>query len=217
MGQEAMCSLRYGNRVLTGKAHLASEALEFTGDIKLSIPFKEVSSVEARSGQLKVCFGGEEALFAVGSQAEKWALKIRYPKGRLDKLGIKPESKVCLLGVPDQDFRAELLERTKDVSEGLRKGADFILFYAGSQEALGRLESLQRSIKENGAIWVLWPKGNKNITRDHIFAASHAANLVDVKICAFSDTLSGLKVVIPRERRRSTVGSSPGPEKGGSS
>jgi hypothetical protein len=35
----------------------------------------------------------------------------------------------------------------------------------------------------------------------HVFAASHAAGLVDIKICAFSETLSGLKVVIPRDRR----------------
>jgi hypothetical protein len=201
MGQEELCKLGYGGRVLPGKAYLGSEALEFTGDVRLSIPFKEVSSVEAKAGQLKVRFGQDEAIFHLGAKSEKWALKIRYPKGRLDKLGIKADSRVCLLGLDDAAFREELLARTSDVSDDLREGADFILFQVGSREALDRLGSLQHSIQRDGAIWVIWPKGQRHISRDDVFAASHAAGLVHIKICAFSETLSGLKVVIPRDLR----------------
>lgn len=201
MGLEAHCHLRYGGRTVEGKAHLASEALEFLGEVRLSVPFKEITSVESKAGQLTVRFAGEEAILDLGPQSEKWALKIRYPKGRLDKLGIKPDSKVCLLGVQDEEFRAELRERTRDVFDELRAGADFILFYAGAQESLQALASLQNYIQRDGAIWVIWPKGQRQITRDHVFAASREASLVDIKICAFSETLSGLKVVIPRDRR----------------
>lgn len=201
MGLEALCSLHYRGRTIEGKAHLASEAVELLGEIRLTIPFKEITSVEAKSGKLKMRFAGEEAVLDLGPQAEKWALKIRYPKGRLDKLGIKPGSKVCLLGVQDEDFRAELEERTREVFEELREEADFILFQADARESLQALATLQGYIRRDGAIWVIWPKGQRQITRDHVFAASHAAGLVDIKICAFSDTLSGLKVVIPRDRR----------------
>ena len=180
---------------------MASDAVELSGEIPLTIAFKEITSVEAKAGKLKMRFAGEEAVLDLGPQAEKWALKIRYPKGRLDKLGIKAGSKVCLLGVQDEEFRAELAERTREIFEELREGADFILFQAGTQEALAALAKLQSYIQRDGAIWVLWPKGQRQITRDHVFAASHAAGLVDIKICAFSDTLSGLKMVIPRDRR----------------
>ncbi|MFY9826681.1 MAG: hypothetical protein WAM82_35315 [Thermoanaerobaculia bacterium] len=201
MGLEGLCHLRYRGRTVEGKAHLASEALEFLGETRLVIPFKEIAAVEAKAGQLRVRFGGEDAVLDLGPQSEKWALKIRYPKGRLDKLGIKPGSKVCLLGIQDEAFRAELAERTCNVFEKPREGADFILFHVDTQESLQALATLQSYIQRDGAIWVIWPKGQKQITRDHIFAASHAAGLVDIKICAFSDTLSGLKVVIPRDRR----------------
>jgi hypothetical protein len=201
LGLEALCPLHYRGRTVEEKAHLASDAVELSGEIRLTIAFKEITSVEAKAGKLKMRFAGEEAVLDLGPQAEKWALKIRYPKGRLDKLGIKADSKVCLLGVQDQEFRAELAERTREISEELREGADFILFQAATQEALAALANLQSYIQRDGAIWVLWPKGQRQITRDHVFAASHAAGLVDIKICAFSDTLSGLKMVIPRDRR----------------
>jgi hypothetical protein len=201
LGLEALCPFHYRGRSVEGKAHLATEAVELSGEIRLTIPFKEITSVEARGGKLKMRFAGEEAVLDLGPQAEKWALKIRYPKGRLDKLGIKPGSQVCLLGVQDEDFRTELAERTREIFEEPREGADFILFQAGTQESLEALATLQSYIKRDGAIWVLWPKGQRQITRDHVFAASHAAGLVDIKICAFSDTLSGLKMVIPRDRR----------------
>jgi hypothetical protein len=201
LGLEAVCRLRHGGRTVEGKAHLASESLDFSGEIRLSIPFREITSVEAKAGELKVRFAGEEAILDLGPQSEKWALKIRYPKGRLDKLGIKPGSKVCLLDIRDEEFRAELGERTRDVFEEPREGADFILFHADARESLQALGTLQNFIRRDGAIRVIWPKGQRRITRDHVFAASHAAGLVDIKICAFSETLSGLKVVIPRDRR----------------
>ena len=201
MGLEALCHLRYRGRSVQGKAHLASQAVEFQGDIRLRVPFKEIASAEAKAGELKLRFGSEEAVLELGPLSEKWALKIRYPKGRLDKLGIKPGSKVCLLGVQDEDFRTELAERTHNVFDELQEGADFILFHADAEESLDALSGLQTYIQRDGAIWVIWPKGQRRITRDHVFAASHAAGLVDIKICAFSDSLSGLKVVIPRDRR----------------
>ena len=67
--------------------------------------------------------------------------------------------------------------------------------------SLGRLATLQRRIRRNGAIWVVWPKGQPHIKEDMIRAAAIAHGLVDVKVIAFSEALSGLKLVIPLARR----------------
>lgn len=61
--------------------------------------------------------------------------------------------------------------------------------------------SKSRDLKRNGAIWVLWPKGQKRIKQSHVMAASKQAGLVDVKIVSFSERLSGLKLMIPVARR----------------
>ena len=66
---------------------------------------------------------------------------------------------------------------------------------------LERLETLKRSIKPNGALWVLWPKGRRELTGNDVRRAALAHGLVDVKVVAFSATHSGLKLVIPLARR----------------
>ena len=70
-----------------------------------------------------------------------------------------------------------------------------------SRAELARLRALRGSIKKNGAIWVVWPKGRKELREDDVRAQGKAAGLVDVKVMSFSDTLSGLKLVIPVKER----------------
>ena len=52
-----------------------------------------------------------------------------------------------------------------------------------------------------GAVRVVWPKGRPQMKEDHIRAVAPAADLVDVKVCAFSETLAALKLMIPRAKR----------------
>jgi len=37
-------------------------------------------------------------VFEIGPYAEKWAHKILHPKSRIEKLGIKPDAKVTVIG-----------------------------------------------------------------------------------------------------------------------
>jgi hypothetical protein len=67
--------------------------------------------------------------------------------------------------------------------------------------SLPRLKELRPSLQPAGAIWVLWPKGRKEFREDDIRAFGPEAGLVDVKVVAFSETLSGLKMVIPVAQR----------------
>jgi len=123
-------------------------------------------------------------------------------RSRLDKLGIKPGMRVALVGLDDASFRRELRTRTGDVAEGRpRRDTEMILFAVDDPAALRRLATLQRAIRRNGAIWVVWPKGRAHIKEDMIRAAAIAQGLVDIKVIAFSETLSGLKLVIPVARR----------------
>ncbi len=123
-------------------------------------------------------------------------------RSRLDKLGIGPGMRVALVGIEDGAFRRELRERTTDIAVGRpRRHTDVILFAADGPAPLSRLATLQHAIKRAGTIWVVWPKGQPHIKEDTIRAAAIAHGLVDVKVIAFSATLSGLKLVIPLARR----------------
>ena len=202
MGLEATCVGRFGGKVGTGKAHLEQAELTFRGEFRLRIPLKDVKSAEARKGVLTVVFPDGVAAFALGKEAEKWALKMRYPRGRLDKLGVKPGHRIAVIGVDDTAFREELATRTDDVSSGKpRKESDVIVVALSKTSELPRLKALREAIKSNGAIWVVWPKGRKEFREDDVRAYGPTAGLVDVKVMSFSDTLSGLKMVIPLKDR----------------
>ncbi len=202
MGLEKTCEVVAFGKTVTAKVQLEPSELIVRGVLKLKIPLAEVTRYEAKAGQLRLTRGKETIRLALGADAEKWALKIRYPRGRLDKLGIKPGMRVAVLGIDDPDFRDELRGRTDDVAAGkAKKDTDVVIVGLSDQKDLPRLEALQRTIKKNGAIWVVWPKGRKEFREDDVRAYGPKAHLVDVKVMSFSDTLSGLKMVIPVKER----------------
>ncbi len=119
-------------------------------------------------------------------------------RSRLDKLGVKPGARVAVLRLEDDAFRRELEARTKDLAfRRPRKDSDVIIYAVTRTTELVRLNGLKRQIKKNGAIWVLWPKGRQELKSSDVRQAAADAGLVDVKVAAFSDILSGLKLVIP--------------------
>jgi hypothetical protein len=201
MGLEAECSATDGRKQSSGRAHLGSIALDFRGDFKLSIPLKSISSASAKRGVLTVVHPGGRLSLELGPQAEKWARKITTPRTRMDKLGIKMESRVCVLAVDDPDLPEELRERGAPVASS-PADCDFILAGFTTREDLPSLSTLSMKMKRDGAIWAIWPKGKQTLTEDDIRNFGRSFALVDVKVMSFSDTHSALKLVIPLERRR---------------
>ena len=201
MGLEADCTVRFGDRMSAGRAMLETDELLFRGDFRLKIPFADISSFEAARGQLEVVFSEGTATFDLGKRAEQWALKIRYPSPLLDKLGVKPTSRVAVLGIEDETFWHDVSARTHDVARDAAVDEDIVFYAAESKEALAGVEPLIATIKRNGAIWVVYPKGKKHVTEGDVMAAGKEAGLVDVKIVSFSDTHSALKFVIPVAKR----------------
>lgn len=60
-------------------------------------------------------------------------------------------------------------------------------------------------IKQDGMIWVSWPKKSAKVptdlTEDVIREVILPLGLVDVKVCAIDEVWSGLKLVIRKENR----------------
>lgn len=203
LGQEVNCKLRLGKKLAEGKALLESQELIFrASDLRLKIGFREISSIEAKDGWLRFRYPDGAVALELGSQAPKWAEKILHPKSLIDKLGVKAGMRISVVGVGDGDFRRDLVSRTKDVAEG-KAAADSDLIFLGADgpKDLDRMKALQKSIKPAGAIWVIYPKGQKHITEAGVFAAGKQAGLVDVKVASFSSTHTALKFVIPVARR----------------
>jgi hypothetical protein len=120
----------------------------------------------------------------------------------IDKLGVKPGQRVVVLGVESAEFLKDLASRVPEYSRGQRiSNADLIFFSAEAASDLSRLKSLGASIQKNGALWVVYPKGQSHIREVDVIAAGKDAGLVDNKVCSFSATHTALRFVIPVSRR----------------
>jgi hypothetical protein len=197
VGLEAQCEGQWGRHAGQGLLKFEETEVVFRGDFRVKIPVAAIKSVTAQKGRLVVAFGSERASFLLGPSAGKWVAKLTTPRSRLDKLGVKPGSRVAVLGVPDPAFLDELRGRGAVVSGRAPKDADLVFVGMSRPSDLPKLERLRLSIKKNGAIWVIWPKGVRGFREDDIRAAGPQVGLVDVKVVSFSEVLSGLKMVIP--------------------
>jgi hypothetical protein len=199
MGNEATVTARFKGRSAEGKARLETEILQFRGgDLKLSIPFSQMSKVTARDGTLSITSPKGTAVFELGPASEKWAQKILHPPSRLQKIGVKDEWRVSAIGVTDMDFLQEIEGAVDELSIGrVLKNSDAIFFGVTKEAELARLEKLKGSLKPNGALWIIRPKGRPEISERATMAAGKAAGLVDVKVVGFSPTHTAEKFVIP--------------------
>lgn len=183
---------------------METDDLVFRGEdgLGLRLPFREMWSVEAVDGNLRVQLEDGLAIFELGTQAEKWAHRILNPKGLLDKLGVKPAMKVAVLGVDDPAFLADLRARTEDISFEQPESAAGAIFVAVDDAAgLECLAALKRAIRPDGAVWVVFRKGRKDFNESDVLRGGLAAGLVDVKVVRFSESHTASKFVIRKAER----------------
>jgi hypothetical protein len=205
VGNEAICVVRFGKQKARGKALLETSEVIFRsedGALRLKLPFAELKSAHAGDGELRLETAEGPAIFQLGANAAKWCEKILHPKTRLEKLGIKPNSAVSLVGDFDSDFLAELRTLTKNLSNGkAAPDAEWIFFSADTSKDLSQVAKLAKSLKGAVALWIVYPKGQKQITENDVLAAGRKCGLKDVKVVGFSPTHTALKFVIPVENR----------------
>jgi len=123
----------------------------------------------------------------------------------LKKLGIKESMRVLLVHEPENYF--ELIE--KDISGQLcskNEKPDFIhLFVKTKKDFETAMNKLKLLLKPSTVIWVSWYKKSAGIptdvTEDVIRNYALQNDLVDIKVCAVSNTWSGLKLVTPVAKR----------------
>src|SRR5512142_2290549 len=131
-------------------------------------------------------------------------LEFHSTRSLMDKLGVKPLSRVSVLGVDDQAFWQQLIARGADAIIGRpRIESDLIFFAADSLEALQILDRLKDYLTPNGAIWVVSLKGKAAKIKDtDVISAAKRSGLVDNKVVSFSETHTALRLVIPLANRK---------------
>ena len=111
------------------------------------------------------------------------------------KLGIRPDSRVLVLGAPDGFNPGAPFHRRPG-----REPYDVVLLFCPDRATLERRFDVAAARHTTaGMIWVCWPKRSSGIVTDlgdgvvREFGLAHGR--VDVKVCAIDETWSGLKFV----------------------
>jgi len=126
------------------------------------------------------------------------------------KLGFKEGFRTGLVN-PPKGIQKELAPLPNNLSvsvDTLTKPLDLIILFADSQKMLKtEFLKLARKLRQNGMLWIAWPKKASGIATDlsenTVRDIGLAAGLVDVKVCAINDVWSGLKFVYRLEDRKS--------------
>ncbi len=117
------------------------------------------------------------------------------------KLGIKEGHRVGVSSPP-----ARLANLLGELPSGARvvpmsgKELEVVLLFARTQAELRKtLPRAQKTIAEDGALWLCWPKKTsplaQDLTGNIVRETGLASGLVDIKVCAVDDDWSGLKFV----------------------
>lgn len=202
MGREATCNAVIGKWKGSGKVLLETDDLIFRGEQRLVVPRSGIASAKADDGWLVIKHGKGSARFEVGKGVERWVNDILNPKTLVDKLGVTAESNAAVIGAGDDEFVEQVRARTAHVVSRLGKGPyDLIFYQADKPAALDRLEQLRGRIAQNGAVWIMTPRGVPELGHGPVVSAAKRAGLVDVKNARFSATHTALKLVIPKAER----------------
>ncbi len=202
MGREIQCRAKSDGKWFEGKALLETSEIIFRGELRLKVSFAALESVVARNGELHLKWSAQSVALDLGEQAEKWAHAILHPKSTTQKLGIKAGLTISALNLPGDTTMQDARKLAASFSDGKPlKNSDMIFFGATTASELSAVKKLLPSLAAHGALWVVYPKGRKEVTELQVLNAGRAAGLVDVKVVGYSATHTALKFVRPKDKR----------------
>ena len=122
-----------------------------------------------------------------------------YSKRSLvEKLGMKPGMRALVMEAP----KIEGLNFPKgfNLVNTIAKPLDYVHFFTKDKKDLAKIfPILRKNIKDNGMIWISWPKKSSGVETDldeNIVREIGLKNgMVDVKVVAVDEVWSGLKFV----------------------
>ena len=191
MGKDAQVRARFADGPDAGRLQYEPPKLLFRGAQRRVFEGEALRGVRAEGGDLVLADGSRFALGDV--QAGRWADAINHPKGRLDKLGVKPGMRVAVLGVADDEIASELAGRGAALVKEL-EALDLLFYAADSAAQLSRIGELVPALADKGALWVVSRKGKAAAVKDvEVMAAAKSFGLVDNKVVGFSQTLTALR------------------------
>jgi hypothetical protein len=205
MGYETKCRARVTGadgtvREADATVLLETDELIVRGEARVRIPRTAIERVTMRAGVLTITAPTAVVALSLGDEAAaKWRKRIEEPPKRLiDKLDVKPDAKVWVLGVEDETLLAQLAERTPQLLRGRSASSCNVVFVGVETEAeLDRIERAMKAMNDDGAIWVVHRKGPTGVADTTIYGRAKRLGLTYTKVARVSETHTAEKLVLP--------------------
>lgn len=197
MGREAKVAYRSGKDRAEVRAHLDSQALELTGGKKLKIALADVRKAVVDGDALKVETKTEKFELALGAkEAAAWAKKMLNPPTLADKLGLKADTKVLIVGerIKEIDEAAAAAEHATALTGAKAKAANVILLTLAPATAEKQIAAAAKLLPKGTALWLVYSKGTKP-NGDDIIGLARKAGLKDTKVARVSVTHAALRFI----------------------
>ena len=123
------------------------------------------------------------------------------PPSLMQKLGVKAGMRAGIIGPVDSEFLLALNRSGVELA-GDSEWLDAVFAQVEEPGELSRLAEGRGRIRSDGMVWVISPKGRKDLRDIEVMAAGKAAGMVDVKVARFSESHAALKFVVPKAERR---------------
>jgi len=191
-------------RIAEGTVLLETDDLIVRGDARVKVPRRDIQDVSRRAGVVTITAPQATVKLTLGEPAAtRWEAKLKEaPKRLIDKLDVKPNAKVWLLDVAEPELETQLAERTSEVSRGKSARERDVVFVGVERDAhLPRIERALNAMLDDGAIWVIHPKGRDGVADTSIFEKAKTLNLTYTKVARVSETHTAEKLVRPRASR----------------
>jgi hypothetical protein len=212
MGYETKCRTRVtdtsGVREADATVLLETDDLIVRGDARVKIPRSAIQDVKTRGDKLTVVAPHATVVMTLGADAAvKWAKKIQEPpKQLIDKLDVKATSKVWLYAVDDETLIAQVKERAATATSGSTASAcDVVFVGVATDKELNRIDRAAKAMNDDGAIWVVHPKGANGVADTTIFGRAKTLGLTYTKVARISDTHTAEKLVRPVATRKAAM------------
>lgn len=197
MGTEAAGTLKVGGQTVKVRGDFGSDRVLFSGGRRGTVSYKDIQVLGTTKGKLRLRVDDAVMEFDVGSAVDRLANKIRAPPSRLDKMGAKKGMRAAVVE-GDEVFVAELRSLIPDAVEGIPDApVDLLVFGVESAEQLDGIGRMGRHIKEDGGLWVVYPKSRRELPERMVLDVGRAAGLKDVKAMRFTESHTAIKFVIP--------------------
>ena len=202
MGTVVEGSVTVGGQKVNCKADFASDHVTFSGGRRGEVPYSKIEVLATARGILKLRVDGALMEFPLGTKVDRIAAKVRKPPTLMDKMGVKPGLSVAVVHVTAKAFTAELEKAAPDARTGEPpRPVDLLFLGIRGRDELDRIAAMVENVKPDGGLWVVYPKGRRDLRESDVLAAGREAGLKDSKVARVSESLTALKFVVPLDAR----------------